>query len=50
MKILPTDRGGADGGFGRFELHLPASAGIIVAKALCGPPQPMKIQSITWQL
>lgn len=50
MKILPTDRGGADGGFGRFELHLPASAGTIVAKALCGPPQPMKIQSITWQL
>ena len=48
--ILPADRGGADGGYGRFELHLPAPAGTIVAKALCGPPQPMKIQSITWQI
>ena len=50
MKILPADPGGADNGYGRFELHLPAPAGTIVAKALCGPPQPARIQSVTWQL
>lgn len=50
MEIRPADPGGACDGFGRFELHLPCAAGEIIAKALCGPLEPMKIQSIEWQL
>ncbi|TXI04729.1 MAG: class A beta-lactamase-related serine hydrolase [Rhizobium sp.] len=49
-KILPRDPGGADGGFGRFELRLPCAAGEIVANVLCGPPEPLRIQSVTWRL
>ncbi|MGV1792947.1 serine hydrolase domain-containing protein [Rhizobium sp. A37_96] len=50
LKILAADPGGADNGFGRFDLHLPCAAGEIVAKVLCGPPKPLRIQSITWRL
>ncbi|PSJ62800.1 serine hydrolase domain-containing protein [Pseudaminobacter soli (ex Li et al. 2025)] len=48
--VVPTDPGGADSGFGRFELRVPCTAGEIVASVLCGPPEPMRIQSITWRL
>lgn len=47
IKVLPLDRGGADDGFGRFEIHIPCAQGKIVVKAECGPPQPCKLQSAT---
>ena len=50
MTVRPADPGGADGGFGRFELMLDCAAGCLVAKAGCGPVNPMKIQSLSWTL
>ncbi|WP_438754984.1 serine hydrolase domain-containing protein [Pararhizobium sp. O133] len=50
MTVVPSDPGGADGGFGRFEVHLPCAMGDFILKAFCGPPQPLKIQSVTVSL
>ena len=46
MKILPADESGADGGFGRFRLHMPCTHENITLLAQCGPTIPMKIQSL----
>lgn len=50
MKILPADEGGANGGFGRFLLQIPCARGDITVRALCGPIEPMKIQSLTFEV
>ncbi|MDH6234860.1 CubicO group peptidase (beta-lactamase class C family) [Mesorhizobium soli] len=50
MKILPADEGAANGGFGRFRLQIPCAHGEIKVRVLCGPTEPMKIQSLEFEL
>lgn len=49
-RVVATDIGAVDGGYGRFELRVPCSAGEIVAAVLCGPVEPIRIQTVSWQI
>ena len=49
-RVVPTDGGAIDGGYGRFELRVPCAAGEVVAAALCGPVEPIRIQTVNWRL
>ncbi len=48
--IVATDIGAVEGGYGSFELHVPCSAGELVAAVQCGPVEPIRIQTVTWRL
>lgn len=49
-RIVATDIGAVDGGYGRFELRVPCGAGEVVAVAQCGPTDPIRIQTVTWRV
>ncbi|TMV79215.1 beta-lactamase family protein [Thioclava sp. BHET1] len=44
MEIRPMD----GGDFGRFELRVPCTTGVISAQAVLGPPQPARLQTLTF--
>lgn len=50
IKVVPRDPGSADSGFGKFELHVPCATGALIVKALCGPPEPLRLQSVAIEL
>lgn len=50
MRLVPADQGGDENGFGRFNLHLPCANGELLASVLCGPPLPIKIQTLNFSL
>lgn len=49
-RLVATDTGAVEGGYGRFELHVPCVAGQIVAEAECGPVEPSRIQAVSWRI
>lgn len=48
--LVAMDTGAIGGGYGRFELHVPCSAGHVVATAECGPVEPSRIQAVSWRI
>ncbi|PLP61125.1 serine hydrolase [Mesorhizobium loti] len=49
-RIVPTDIGAVEGGYGSFELRMPCSAGEVVATVQCGPVEPIRIQTLSWRI
>lgn len=50
MRIVATDIGAVEGGYGSFELRIPCGAGEVVAAVQCGPIEPIRIQTATWRI
>lgn len=47
VTVVPRDPGGYDNGYGRFQIRFVGDNGGISIEVECGPPQPMKIQSVS---
>ncbi|THF55249.1 beta-lactamase family protein [Mesorhizobium composti] len=50
VRVVATDSGAVDGGYGRFELRVPCSAGEVVAAVRCGPAEPIRVETVTWRV